>query len=235
MTTAVQSTVVDVGRQEAGYRHVLAVAAQRVLSDVPPELREAPALIGQVAATPFTRVWAHRSRHDPLVAFDPRPGHIAAQRQMLGAGSRVRLLACDVTELPADVTALGCVFNPFGLQEFPGRDGEYADAVRRRVRDDGVLQTLDWGLTSYPDELTGLPGIAEEIAFSVRHQLTPFSPSQGWRLEKETVFEFHFEHTGADIALILPAGAVDEFHRVVDPEQVVVVGSSVVYRFYRAA
>jgi hypothetical protein len=154
---------------------------------------------------------------------------------MLGDASRVRLLACDVTELPDDVHGLGCVFNPFGLQEFPGRDGEYADAVHRRVRDDAILQTLDWGLTSYPDDLTGLPGIADEIAFSARHQLAPFTPQQGWLLEKETVFEFHFEHTGEEIALILPPEAVGGFHRVVGSQQVVAVGSSVVYRFYRAA
>jgi hypothetical protein len=233
--TPVHTEVVDVGRQEAGYRHVLAVAAQAVLSDVPPALRESPALIGQVAATPFTRVYDRRSRHEPLIAFDPRREHIDSQREMLGAGSRVRLLTCDVTGLPADVAGLGCVVNPFGLQEFPGRDGEYADAVRRRVRNDAILQTLDWGLTSYPDELTDLPGIADEIAFSARHQLAPFTAAQGWRLEKEVVFAFHFEHTGEEIAVILPPEAVDGFHRVVDPEQVVAVGSSIVYRSYRAA
>lgn len=233
--TPVQTEVVDVGRQEAGYRHVLAVAAHAALSDVPPALRKSPALLGQVAATPFARVYDHRSRHEPLIAFDPRREHIDSQREMLGDSTRVRLLTCDVTELPADVGDLGCVFNPFGLQEFPGRDGEYADAVRPRARNDAILQTLDWGLTSYPDELTELPGIADEIAFSEKHQLAPFTPEQGWRLERETVFRFHFEHTGEEIALILPPEAVDGFHRVVDPEQVVAVGSSVVYRFYRAA
>jgi len=233
--TLVSTEAIDVGRQEAGYRHVLAVAARAVLGDVPPALREAPALLGQVAATPFTRVWDHRSRHDPLIAFDPRPEHVATQREMLGPDSRVRLLACDVTALPDDVDGLGCLFNPFGLQEFPGRDGEYAGAVRQRALEDAVLQTLDWGLTSYPGEIVTLPGIADEIAFSARHQLAPFTATQGWRLEKEIVFEFHFEHTGEEIALILPPEAVDGFHRVVEPSQVIAVGSSVVYRFYRAA
>ncbi|MGH9003187.1 MAG: hypothetical protein ACRDYV_08670, partial [Acidimicrobiia bacterium] len=141
---------VDIGRQDAGYGYVLAVAMRQLLRDIPPELASAPVLVGQVASTSVPRVYANRTRHAPLFVFDPRDEHVEAQREMLSAGRPVRLLQCDVTDLPGEVDDLACVVNPFGLQEFPDRVIEYGTEVRRRVRTAGFLQTLDWGLTGYP-------------------------------------------------------------------------------------
>ena len=224
---------VDYGTLAGGYRQLHAGVFQLLLQDVPAQLTGTAALVSPASTTPFPFLLSRLTSHRPLYLADPSHEDLELQRSLVGDDQAI-YLASGVAELPDSPTGLGIVLNPFGLQHWTVEAPLYASAVRKRSRDDGRLFTLDWGITRYPEDLAGLPGIAEEVHFSEAALLSPYGPETGWRLLGEREIAFGLEHSVEDIAARLHGDHAELLRAAARHRQRsrIVIGASVIYRLY---
>jgi hypothetical protein len=215
------------------YRQPLALVFERLLQDIPRGAGGRAALVSPTAKTLLPLLLRKLTTLCPLYLADPLHSNLEWQRAQVGSDQIVYLVG-SATELPDSLTGLGTVFNPFGLQHWPAEAPHYASIVRKHSRGDAHLFTLDWGKTDYPEDIAGLPGIAEEVRFSQKAQLAPYGLETGWRQVSELEVAFGLQHTIEDIAVLLnPEHAVllraAAHHR---PGSLVIVRSSIIYRHY---
>jgi hypothetical protein len=215
-----------------GYRMPMAVVSRFLLSDVPTHTAPVPTLVVPTARTPFPRVLGRRDGYQPLWLADPLDADLAWQRDQVGAAA-IYLTASPST-LPPELTDIELILNPFGLQHTIAEAPRYAGDVRRVAAPDAVLVTLDWGPTRYPNDLAGLPGIADEVRFAHDSQLLAFGEETGWALQREREIVFEMPHTVDHVAALLNEVNAATLRAAAAPDRVVEVGSSVIYRLYRA-
>jgi len=224
---------VDYGTLAGGYRQLHAMVFQFLLQDIPPQLTGTAALVSPAATTPFPFLLSRLTCHRPLYLADPSHQDLEMQRALV-QDDQAFYLHGGVSELPDSLTDLGIVLNPFGLQHWHAEAPRFASAVRKHSRDDGRLYTLDWGVTRYPDDFAGLPGIAEEIHFSRSALLCPYGPESGWRLLGEREIAFGLQHSVEEIATLLSGEHAELLRAAAQRRQspIIVIGSSVLYRQY---
>jgi len=224
---------VDCGTPVDGYRQPLALVCSHLLRDTPAGVAGTAALVSPTAKTPFPLLVRRLASHHPLYLADPSREDLEWQRSQVG-DDQVEYLVGGAAELPDSLQGLGLVLNPFGLQHWHIEAPLYAPAVRTHCRDDAHLVTLDWGATSYPEALAGLPGIAEEVRFSEQALLPPYGVETGWRLVGELEVTFGLLHSVEDIAVRLHSEHGARLRDAASTLQIltVLVGSSVIYRRY---
>ena len=224
---------VDCGTTLDGYRQPLALVCSHLLRDTQAGVAGSAALVSPTARTPFPLLLRRLASYHPLYLADPSREDLEWQRAQVG-DDQVEYLLGGAAELPDSLQGLGLVLNPFGLQHWPEEAPLYAQAVRAHCLGDAHLVTLDWGPTSYPDALAGLPGIAEEVRFSAQAALPAYGVETGWRLLGELEVTFGLPHSVEDIAVRLHAEHAARLREVAStlPSPTVLVGSSVIYRRY---
>ncbi len=224
----VERETVQCGVVEDGYGFPMAVAARYLLDDVSPT----STLIVPTAKTPFPRLLSRRAGYQPLWLADPSAEDLAWQRAQVGDGATY--IPASPATLVGQLSGIGLVLNPFGLQHTIAEAPAYGPLMRRLVGPDGSMVTLDWGPTRYPEDLAGLPGIADEVRFARSSQLEPFPEDTGWALLKEREIFFEMPHSVDHVAALLNAANAATLRAATDPGRVIEVGSPVIYRLYRA-
>lgn len=224
----------ECGTLTDGYRMLHARVFQFLQQDMPPHLNGS-ILIAPAATTPFPLLYRHLFPNSFLCLADPSSEDLAFQHSLLGT-NQVAYFPGGVDDLPSSLTDLCVVLNPYGLQHWRAEAPRYASAVLGHCRGRGGAQlfTLDWGVTTYPEDLAGLPGIANEIHFSQAALLTAYGPETGWRLMRERIVRFGLLHAVEEIAEKLHQDHEELFRNVVRQQgrTTVVIGSSVIYRQY---
>jgi hypothetical protein len=216
------------------YRQPLATVFERLLQDIPEGVGGRAALVSPTAKTLLPFLLRKLTTLCPLYLADPSHSDLEWQHAQVGSDQIVYLVG-GTNELPDSLVGLGAVFNPFGLQHWSAEAPHYASAVRKHSRDDAHLFTLDWGKTDYPEDIAGLPGIAEEVRFSQKAQLAPYGRQTGWRQVSELEVAFGLQHTIEDIAVLLSLEHAALLRAATHhwSDSTVIVRSSIIYRHYK--
>lgn len=216
------------------YRQPLATVFEHLLQDIPQSIGETAALVSPAAKSPLPLLLSKLTSFHPLYLADPSHEDLLWQQAQVGDNQIVYLVG-GAAELPDSLTGLGAVFNPFGLQHWAAEAPQYASAVRKHSRDGAHLFTLDWGVTRYPEDIAGVPGIAEEVRFSEQTQLAAYGTETGWQLTRELEVVFGLQHTVEDIAVKLHGEHGTLLREATRHRESleVTVGSSIIYRHYK--
>lgn len=227
--------IIDCGLQDSQYRIAIASVSHRLLLDMSPVSSKAEtALIVPAMKSPFPRLLSRRTPFHSIYILDSENENIRWQITNIEAKEKCTFIVGDESK-SLDLKDVSFILNPFGLQHYADQSRYFGERVRTFAHNTALLATLDWGVTTYPEDLKDFPGISNEIQHSERLQLPPFSKRDGWEHIKETVFTFFVQHTIDEISTLLTGDHKVQFQRRFLPDRIIEVGSSIVYRLYEAS
>lgn len=226
--------VVDCGIQDSQYRTAMAAASHRLLSDISRiSSHSESALVVPAMKSPFPRLLSRRTSFHTIYVLDPEDENIRWQTLTIETKEKCTFVVGDESK-SRNLEGIGFVLNPFGLQHYPEQSKYFGERVRKLTHNAALLATLDWGLTTYPDDIKDFPGISNEIRHSELLQLPAFETRDGWEQVKETEFKFFVRHTVDEIAMLLTSDHGRQLREKFASDRNIEVGSSIIYRLYEA-
>jgi hypothetical protein len=217
------------GFDDGRYGRIVAISASQLLQR--PAAASSKCLVAPANRTPIAKLLQSKTDHSEVHALEPVAHKMAAQK--LISGPAVVYHEITLAELTRTGVKFGRIVNPWGLQPRPETIGQFEEDARAVATADGILQTLDWGPTVYPEPIASIPAFAAEIEFSAGAG-TPVLTA-GWELEDEAEISFTVRYSAEEVKGILAGKVVEQFDAVWSDGAVVDASTTVMYRQYRAA